>query len=301
MATQTFKIFTPTIWSPRINYWLRKKLEAAKFFSDYSDEVAGGGDTINIPSIGDGFSASTISVTTGSITGANISDTKSALSVNTWVGNALVISDFQKAQVQKNYRLQEEYMQAQAYALAKNLDSAIIRLAASTTITTVGNSSTALLATTIEKAISILTSRGVPTNECAFFLHPKTYWKRVMNVSKFYDASQFGKPTLPTGVIDYLYGIPVVVTGQITTTTYAGDDGLQAANARRNLLAHKTAFAYAIGNIPGQQFIDGIRLTEARNSSSTGADLATKVMADVAYGVLLLNASRVIKILDKVA
>ena len=175
MPTQTFAIFTPTIWSPRINYWLRKRLVATRVFADYSDEVANGGDTINIPSIADGFSATAITVTTGSVTGANISDTKSALSINTWVGNALVITDFQKAQVMKSYRLQEEYMQAQAYALAKTLDYAVIRLAASTTITTVGNSSTALLATTIEKAMSILASRSVPLNECTFLMHPKTY------------------------------------------------------------------------------------------------------------------------------
>jgi len=101
------------------------------------------------------------------------------------------------------------------------------------------------------------------------------------------------------GVVDYLYGVPVVATEMITTTTYAGDGGNCAAHGYRNLLAHKTAFAYAIGNIPGGNSIDGIRLTERPNSSSTGADLATKVIADVAYGVLLLNASRVIKVFDK--
>jgi len=300
MATQTFAIFTPTIWSPKINMWLKKKLVAATRFADYSDEVTGGGDTINIPSIADGFSATAITVTTGSVTGTNISDTKSALSVNTWVGNALIITDFQKSQVSRNYRLQEEYMQAQAYALAKNLDSAIIRLGASSAITSVGNSATALLATTIEKAMSTLAERSVPLNECTFLMRPATYYRRIFGTAKFYDASQFGKPTLPTGVIDYLYGVPVVTTEQITTCTYAGDP-TSAGNGYRNLLAHKSAFAYAIGNIPGQNRIDGIRLTERENSSSTGADLATKVIADVAYGVLLLNPTRVVKIIDKVA
>lgn len=103
------------------------------------------------------------------------------------------------------------------------------------------------------------------------------------------------------GVVDYLYGVPVVVTQQITTCTYAGDAGNCAAGGFRNLLAHKSAFAFAIGNIPGGNQIEGIRLTERENSSSTGADLATKVIADVAYGVLLLNPTRVVKIVDKVA
>ena len=297
MATQTFAIFTPTIWSPRINFWLKHKLVAARVFSDYSDEVTGGGDTINIPSISDGFSATAITVTTGAIAGTNISDTKSALSISTWVGNALIISDFQRAQVQKSYRLQTEYMQAQAYALAKTLDYAIIRLAASSAITTVGNTSTALLATTIEKAMAILSSRSVPLNECTFLMKPHTYYKRIFGIQKFYDASQFGKPSLPLGVIDYIYGVPVVVTEQITTCTYAAEP-LSGNGGYRNLLAHKSAFAYAIGNIPGQQFVNGIRLTEMR---ANGSDLATKVAADVAYGVLLLNSTRLIKIIDKIA
>jgi len=275
---------------------LKNKLIASQVFDDFSSEVVAGGDTINIPYIADGFSATSIQTTNGTIAGTNISDTKSALSVNTWIGDALVISDFQMAQVAKSYALKERYMQAMGYALAKKLDVDIIRLAASTTITTVGNSATALLATTIEKAMSILSSRSVPLNECNFIMHPKTYYRRIFNVQKFYDASQYGKASLPQGVIDYLYGVPVVVTQQITTCTYAGDAGNCAAAGYRNLLAHKTAFAFAIGNIPGANTINGIRLSENR---ANGSDLATKLTADVAYGVKLVNASRVIKILDK--
>lgn len=294
--SQTFAVFTPTVWSPRIYFFLKNKLISQQVFDDFSSEVTAGGDTINIPYIADGFAATAIPTTNGIVAGTSISDTKSALSVNTWVGNALVISDFQMAQVAKSYRLKEAYMQAQGYALAKKLDVDIIRLAASTTITTVGNSATALLATTIEKAMGILSSRSVPLNECNFVMHPKTYYRRIFNVQKFYDASQYGKTTLPQGVIDYLYGVPVVVTQQITTCTYAGEAGGGCAAGYRNLLIHKTAFAFAIGNIPGANTINGVRLTEGRVN---GTDLATKVTADVAYGVKLVNSSRCIKIIDK--
>jgi hypothetical protein len=46
MPTQTFAIFTPTVWSPKINYWLKQKMVMAQISTDYSDEVTGGGDTI---------------------------------------------------------------------------------------------------------------------------------------------------------------------------------------------------------------------------------------------------------------
>lgn len=298
VLSQTFAVFTPTIWSPRIYFFLKNKLIAKTVFDDFSDEVTAGGDTINIPYIADGFSATAIQTTNGALTGTNISDTKSSLSVNNWVGNALVISDFQMAQVAKSYRLKEAYMEAMGYALAKKLDVDIIRLAASSTITTVGNTTTALLATTIEKAMAILSSRSVPLNECNFIMHPKTYYRRIFNVQKFYDASQYGKATLPQGIVDYLYGVPVVVTQQITTCTYAAEPTAYAGTGYRNLLAHKTAFAFAIGNVPGANTINGVRLSEAR---SNGSDLATKITADVAYGVKLVNASRVIKIIDKVS
>lgn len=296
--SQTYAVFTPTVWSPRIYFFLKNKLVAARVFDDFSDEVVAGGDTINIPYIGDGFSASSIPTTNGSLTPTSISDTKSALQVNQWVGNALVISDFQMAQISKSYRLKEAYMEAMGYALAKKLDVDILRLAASSSITTVGNTSTALLATTIEKAMSILSSRSVPLNECNFIMHPKTYYRRIFNVQKYYDASQYGKTTLPQGVVDYLYGVPVVVTQQITTCTYAAEPTSYVANGYRNLLAHKTAFAFAIGNIPGANTINGVRLSENRYN---GSDLATKLTADVAYGTKLVNASRVIKIIDKVS
>lgn len=298
MPNQTFNpVFTPTVWSPRIYFFLKNKLIAKNIFDDFSDEVTSGGDTINIPYIADGFAATAILTTNGVVAGTSISDTKTALQVTTWVGNALIISDFQMAQVAKSYRLKEAYMMAQGYALAKKMDVDIIRLAANTAITTVGNSSTALLATTIEKAMGILSSRSVPLNECTFVLHPKTYFRRIFNVQKFYDASQYGKPTVPQGIVDYLYGVPVVVTQQITTQTYAAEN-LSAGNGYRNLLVHKTAFAFAIGNIPGANSINGIRLSEGRVN---GTDLATKVTADVAYGVKLVNSGRVIKIIDKVA
>ena len=299
MPTQTFAVFTPAVWSPKINFFLKAKLVAARAFSDYSDEVLEGGDTINIPHIGDGFSSTAITVTTGAITGASISDTKSALLVDSWQGNKLIITDFQLAQVKKSYRLKEEYMMAQGYALAKPFDRVLLRLGHNSAITTVGNSHTALLATTIEKAMSILSSRSVPLNESSFIMHPKTYYKRILGVQKYYDASQFGKPSLPTGVIDYLYGVPVIVTEQVTTTSNAALAGQRAGNGYQNLLAHKSAIAYAFGNIPGQNMFSGVRLTERPSSGSTGANLATEVIADVAYGELLLNSSRIIRIIDK--
>ena len=290
--SQTYTVFTPSIWSPRINFWFSQNLVAAKFFDNYSDDVSGGGDTIYIPSLSQAFTVGDVAVTNGTVAATNVSDTKSALSLSTWSGSAFVLTDFQAAQAMKSYRIRENYMQKMAYDLAKSMDQAIIRVGAGIT-PSVGDSSTALLATTIEKAFGILASYSVPKSECVLFVSPKTYWNRIMAISKYYDASQFGRPSLPTGVQDLLYGVPVVITELITTCTYAAESG-SAAAGYRNFLIHKSAIVYALANLDGGG--SGPRLQIKDNG-----DLAVKPTGDIAYGTLLLNAARGVKILDKVA
>ena len=46
MALQNFLVFTPEVWSPRVDEYFKKKLHAAKHFFNFSNEVAQGGDTV---------------------------------------------------------------------------------------------------------------------------------------------------------------------------------------------------------------------------------------------------------------
>jgi len=285
---QTYSVFEPEIWSPRIDMFFRAKLLAANFFANYSDEVTAGGDRIHIPGIADSFSASDINVTSGDITATDLSDTKTTLTIDTWKGAKFVMSDFQAAQVAKNYRLKEAYAQAMGYALAKTFDSAILALGASIT-PTVGNSATDLLASTLENAMGIMDSNSVPTSESAFFFHPKTYWTEVMLNSKLYDASQFGKATLPYGAHDMLYGVPTFLTPQVPV----GTAGIEGASGHRNLLIHKGALAYALGNLEGGM-PSGVRIKELPAEA-----LRTTVVADIMYGVKILKKTGGVRILSK--
>ena len=284
--SQTFTAFTPEIWSPRVNMFFQAKLAAAKFFQDFSSDVANGGDIVHIPMVAQGFTPAAIATTNGAVTSANLSDTNSNITVNTWQGVAYDLTDFQYAQILKSYNVKNMYAKAMGYSLAQKFDTDL--LAQSSNITpSVGNSATALLSTTLEKAFSILESNSVPKEECVLFIHPKTYWNRIMGIAKYYDASQFGKPSVPQGAHDILYGVPVVITSQIPAGT-AGSEG-----GRRNLLIHKSALVYAFGALPGGTQA-GVRIQEKPSES-----LKVRFIGDIAYGVSYTRPLGGVRIIDK--
>jgi hypothetical protein len=269
-----------TIWSPRVNRFFRAKLAAAPFFSDYSDEVAGGGDTVRIPHISDSFSASDINTTSGEVSATNVDDTKTDLSIDKWKGTSIYLTDFQKAQIADKYRIKDEYASTMGYTLARTFDSALLDEAADNLTYSVGDTGTDLVATNIERAFSILGTENVPKEDAVMFVHPTTYWGDIMNIQKYYDASQFGKPSVPQGAHDLLYGVPVVITSQVPTADGGGYN---------NMLIHRNAVVYALGNLQGPGSA-GARIQE-----KTAEDLRVKVIADIMYGVKILNSKSGVK------
>lgn len=268
-------IFRPQIWSDRIYFFFKKSLQAANAFGDYSDMVAAGGRSVLIPHISDGFTAKTIVDTAGTLDSTLLNDTKNDLDIGTWIGSAFTVTDFQRAQIANNAAVKDGYVEAAAYSLAKALDTALLALPASFSRKT-GNSTSDLSQTSLEDAIKICSSYSIPMSELVMFLHPNTYWNGPMTRSKYYDASQFGKATLPYGVHDYLFGIPVIITANIPIGTATSEGG------HRNFICSRRAIAYAVANTGGGR--DRVTLVEQR-----GENLRTKVMAHIAYGVKLLD------------
>jgi hypothetical protein len=289
MAAQTYLVYRPDIWSPTIDKFFKAKLEAAKYFQDFSDDVTEGGKSIMIPWQAQ-YTATSITTTTGDITGNLVTDTRTVLDINTWYGTTRVFADFQAAQVAKNYRLKETFADAMAYALAKALDTDILALATASNISRVVNASTAgLKSSDLESALGIIESYNIPRNECIWFFHPKAYYGEVMAVQKLYDASQFGTPSLIKGTHDSLYGVPVVVTSQVGASNASIEGG-----AHRNLLIHQRAFCYAIGNLPNGT-PSGVRM-----QSLPAEALRQTYVADIMYGVKKLgNSYRGVRLISK--
>ena len=278
---QTLTAFTPEIWTPRVNMYFKTKLVAANHFDDYSSEVTEGGDIVHIPNITE-ISTSDIPTTSGAVTATDVSATNTNLTISTWKGASVFLSDYQMAQALKSMRVKDRYAMALGNAVAKKFDSDLLAQGANLT-PTVGSSASNLLATSIESAYTILSSNSIPLDEVAWILHPKAY-QDIMGIQKFYDASQFGKSSIPQGYHDMLYGIPVMITPNVPGGTAGTEGGF------RNLLAHKSALIYAMGTFDGGG--SSVRLHE-----KSGQDLNVKVIADAIYGVGYLNAKAGVRVL----
>jgi len=172
--TQDYLVFTPEVWSPRIDMFFRRKLAAASFFDNYSNEVARGGDTIHIPIISSNFTAAAVTSTSGDCAIMNVNDTSTTIVLSTWQNANQTITDLQKAQIATQYRLKEGYAIAMGHALATKLDTDLLALATNLD-PVVGDSATDVQATTLEEAINIMESYSVPLDECLFVFHPNAY------------------------------------------------------------------------------------------------------------------------------
>jgi hypothetical protein len=290
MAAQTYLVFRPDVWGPRIDKFFKAKLEAAKFFMDFSDGFTEGGKSLHIPWQSE-YTATAITTTTGDLTGNLVTDTRTVLDIDKWYGTNRIFADFQAAQVSKNYRLKESFADAMGYALAAKLDTDILALATAANISRSVNASTAgLKSSDLESALGIIESYNIPRSECIFFFHPKAYYGEVLAVQKLYDASQFGAPSLTTGNRDSIYGVPVVVTTQVPASNASIEGG-----AHRNLLIHNRAFCYAIGNLPGGS-PSGVRMQTVPAEA-----LRQHYVADIMYGVKKLgNGYRGVRLISKV-
>ncbi len=266
-AGDKYDMYRPEIWTPRITRYMREKFYAAKFFLDYSADIVNA-DTVHIPHISDQFSITAIPTTTGEVTLTDISETKTDLSVDQWYGAAFVMTKFEQREIMKRPNIINEYSKAIGHKLGRTVETAI--LANLTSVTPVaGDSVTDLYSTNLETAFGILESNSVPKEECRIFIKPKVYWDDIMSIQKYYDASQFGRATVPNGAHDILYGVPLVMTSNLPESYTTTSLGLT------NAIVHYGAIAFALG---GADF-----------TTKETEHLRKKIIGDTMYGDVILN------------
>ena len=288
-TAQTYLVFRPDVWQPKVDLVFKTKLTAAKFFADFSDGATEGGKSLIIPHDAE-YTPAAITTTTGDVTANLVTDTRSILDINTWQGVARVFADYQAAQVARQYRLKEIYANSMAHGLAKKFETDLFGLATAANISRVVNASTAgVKSSDLESAIGIIESYNVPREECMFFLKPKAYFGEVLAVQKLYDASQFGRPSVISGSHDQVYGVPVSLSNNLL----APNASIEGGNSR-NLLIHSRAWAFAFGNLPGGT-PSGVRLQEKGSEN-----LRVTVVGDIMYGVKKVhNSYRAVRIIGK--
>lgn len=284
LATETnasLDSYIPLVWGEKVNEFYRNKLTAAPFFTDRSDELSGGGDTLYTPNTTE-FTANA-KATGVTVTLNSNSDTKQTLSVNSWFESSFAIEDAEAAQVKRSYSLMERYAKNCGYAIAKKLDTAIVTNFQSFT-NAVGSSTNNLGDSDIRAAFAYLETVGADVMEAAFFVTPNVFWKQVQAIDKFSLAinSPVNDPTAKMPAA-YLYGRPVYVTAQITSLT-SPSGGVANALAVPDAIHWATSPLGAGGSkAPAMVGSMGIRV----QSNYIPEYLSTVTTADILYGTVL--------------
>lgn len=259
----------PEVWGSRVNDFFRANLKAANFFEDWSSEVAGGGDVIHIPNITE-MTANAKAVNTQVVLSAP-TETKIDLTINVHSHVAFLIEDNAASKIKASYKAQEVYATNAGYTVASKLEDALIALFSGFS-QTVGDSATTLNDSNIRQAIAYLDVANVPAENRAFFLHPNVIWTQVQGIDKFsLLINTNGSDPVLKGQVGMLYGIPVIGTSRLGVSL----------GSRNGALAHKSALAWATGNMtPGTP--GAIRLQTNYRLEYLG----TLVVADIMYGVI---------------
>ena len=285
--------FIPEQWPGMIAEEMFAKAVAARFFTDLSYAVAGGGDIIHVPDVfTNAFTAQTQLTQGAEITTAGPAQVDTTLTVNTHNYVAYIIGDKDMAQLSRNYDFNTVYTRKSAGVLRNALEDAIFGLWSGLSTSTIGDTATVLSDAEIRTGVESLEALNFDTldGDTAFFFHPYTWFIQLGAVTKYYDQSQrgplsqagftqtgyMGNGSIPTGLKGQLYGIPAYVSSRVVSglLTY------------RNLLANRKAFGYALANLNGQNMEEG-RVRAQSNYELRNLGYLTVV--DFVYGVAELQ------------
>lgn len=285
LPTDTFTaadldVMIPEIWGESINEFMKTKMVAANFFTDRSDELAGGGDTLHTPNLTE--MTANAKTNAQAVTLNSPTETKVDLVVDQWFEVSFLIEDRQAAQYKRSYYLQERYAKNAGYTAAKKLEVAITSLFSGFS-QSVGSSTTNVMDSDIRSAIGLLEAGNFDANdnEVAFFFDYKVFWNQLQNIDKFSLAintpAQDPVARRPKAM---LYGIPVWLTNNAQYVS--------GTTGRYNALAHKDAIHFATASLGvnsksnGMVGSNGVRV----QSNYIPEYLGTLSTADICYGVV---------------
>lgn len=294
----------PEIWAPFANPEFFAKTTFANFVTDLSSYMDQGGDIVHVPGVyTNSFTPQTQSTQGAEVTTESVAMDDNTLTINTHKYIAILIGDKDMKQIAAKYDISRIWAQKMGGSLAKVLEAALAALWSSITTNVVGDTATVLSDAEVRQAINKLDSTNFPLDELAFFVHPYVFWNQLHAISKYYQQNTLGpangigpvvtgnfsgNTSMQKSLRGVLYGIPIFTTSNVVS-------GLQTY---RNLLLHKSAFAFAVQTNGGEYLSEGsvnVRIQmdyQLRN-------LATLTVADIIYGVavirepgaVLLNAS----------
>ena len=265
-------VFIPELWSEYIYDYLQRKLVFRPLVDDYSDMVQGKGDLIHVPLL------SELGVATKSENTAIQYDTDAGavadITINQHKYASKLFEDI--AVIQANPGMVEKYSQAFGYSLAKEIDAHIASKLITVTSSITTGDDDVITQANMQTALATLGEADLDyrDGELMFAVNPTVY-ADLLNEDRLmrYDATGSANGGFNTGMVDRMFGMPVMMTNALGTagTNVAG------------VIFHKSTVGFAM-----QQ--------EVRMQSDYSIDhLATKVVADALYGCALIHATRGIR------
>lgn len=237
------------VWGPMVNDAYFAKHVFANHFMDVSELLAAqGGDTLHIADIYTNVLTSAAKSAAAEVTLVSPATAEVTLAVSTHRHVAFVIEDLELATLTKSYSITNKLFAQAGKVVADDLEDALAALWSGLS-QAIGDTGTVVEDKEVRQSIEALEDNDTPMEEVAWIFHPTVFWHQVMNVQRYYDASQAGWTGQATPVISgnfgtfdrsrglkgVLYGFPV-----LTSTNVVG-----ALQTYRNLLAHKDTFVFA--------------------------------------------------------
>ena len=264
--------FIPEMWRDAILDYAEARFSLRNQVMDFSSELAGGGDILNIPKVAEETAASKSAGT--AVTYTNNTDGKISLTVDQHHYEAKRIEDV--VRVQESANLFGAYASSMGYALAKKVENYLavdVIQSATGNDVTLGSDNTMTTAKIREGLQSLLdANHDYADGETYFYLSPASYMS-VLSLQDFYDASRRGDGQNPnvSGASGQIYGMPTFVS-----TDWDDDGGTGDETAS---IFKKESVYFAMQIAP-------------RVQSAYDIDhLATSVVADVMFGAAISHAA----------
>lgn len=278
--------FIPEIWSPIVLEEFFAKAVAANFFTDLSSYVPDGGDIVHVSGIfANSFTTSTQYTQGQDVTTQSPAGTDITLTIDTHNYIAFLIGDKDMKQISKTYDFNAIYAKKAAGTLITSLEDSLLGLWSGLATNSIGDTATVLSDAEVRQSVQLLDAGNFDLRDCAWFVHPYVFWNQLGAIAKYYDASQSGATKGFTvsgnfgdmtdsgrGLRGVLYDMPVFVSSRVAS-------GLQTY---RNLLAHKSAFGFAIQTPSSNGTVRVQSDYRLRN-------LGTLTVCDMLYGVVELR------------
>lgn len=269
-------VFIPELWETQVIIATESNLVFRDLIMDYG--ILDAGDTLHIPKISN---LTTNTKAAGSpVTFQSPTEGEATITINKHEEASVLVEDLTKAQA--NINLLNAYTQKAGYALAKTIDSDIAGLYSG--LSQEIDASAGLTNTNLSSAVNLLDLADVPQDNRYFVFH-YTALPTLLGLEKFtsqdyVEAGPDGRP-IQSGVVHRLFGVPVIFTNQIVSTTVGSD------TFYHGMLLHKEAFGMAWSIAPS---VEGNRSTEY---------LSDFIVVHAAYGVAELRDDFAIEISTK--